>query len=37
MDALLTWQLAHPQASKGDATAWLQQLKGSDAPPANLE
>jgi hypothetical protein len=37
MDALLTWQLAHPQASKADATAWLQQLQGSEAPPANLE
>ena len=37
MDALLTWQLAHPAACKDDAIAWLQQLKGSDAPPANLE
>jgi sugar phosphate isomerase/epimerase len=37
LDALLTWQLAHPEASKADATAWLQQLKGRDAPPPNLE
>jgi tRNA nucleotidyltransferase (CCA-adding enzyme) len=37
LDALLTWQLAHPAASKADATAWLQQHKGNAAPPANPE
>ena len=34
LDALLTWELDHPGASKDDAIAWLSQAraKGEDAP-----
>jgi len=34
LDCLLTWQLQHPDGAKQDATAWLQQFKGLEAPPA---
>jgi hypothetical protein len=37
LEKLLTWQLAHPAASKQDATAWLQQHKGNATPPPNPE
>ncbi len=37
MDALLTWQLARPGATKAEALAWLEQYKGQAAPPAVVE
>jgi hypothetical protein len=37
LDALLTWQLAHPEAAKADALAWLEGHKGQAAPPAQEE
>ncbi len=37
LDALMTWQLAHPEASKADALAWMEGHKGLAAPPAQEE